>query len=324
MRTYKPDIARRAEIIPPLVDKKCEGLLHTDSKIPRISILLPTRKRPDMLLRMLSSLFDTAKHPEMLEVVVYIDDDDTSTLELGFSSWNVKRIVGPRQSMGKLNAACYAQSTGEVIILCNDDIIVRTKGWDMLIHRQIVRFPDEVYLLYPNDLYKGRRLAVFPILSRVTCDTIGDPFPADYRGAFIDVHVLDIFKQLQGRGHKRVVFLEDVVFEHMHYKLGKSVFDSTYRERNRFGDDRTFMLLINVRSWAAERLNALIEGVESTLSERLGSFRPAGGWFLRLTLNILSHGSSPLFWRLRLFAWLWLRFIYRNVKIYGRKILTTD
>lgn len=263
---------------------------------------------------MLNSMFSLADSPDDLEVIAYIDDDDTETLALDTSLWNVVTIVGPRETMGKLNAACYVRSRGNIIMLGNDDMIARTPGWDTRVRDEIGRFPDKIYLLYPNDLYKGSKVCTFPILSRVTCDTIGDPFPADYRGAFIDLHVMDIFKRLYGFGHQRIAYLDDVIFEHMHYRAGKSACDATYRERDRFGDDRAFLALHNARGWAVQRLKAIIDGTESTSQERLIASRPVGGWFLQLTWNILHASSSPLLWRLRLFFWMWLRFMYRNAK----------
>ncbi len=283
------------------------------SVAPLISVLLPTRKRPESLMRMLSSMFGTADEPTEIEVVVYIDDDDSFSQQLDFGIWNVKRVVGPRQTMGRLNSICYGQSTGEIVMLGNDDVIVQTRGWDTKIRIEHANFADEVYLMYPNDMHKGGKLSTFPIVSRLTCDTVGDPFPADYRGAFIDVHLMDIFKQLEGYGHRRVRYLEHIVFEHMHYKLGKSVFDETYRQRERFGDDYTFVVLNDARGWAVKRLHALIVGNESTPAERLKSSRPAGGWFLSLTWDFLQGGSSPMGWRLRVFVWLWLRFLYKKV-----------
>jgi len=115
-------------------------------------------------------------------------------------------------------------------------------------------------------------------------------------------------------GHKRIVYLDDVIFEHMHYRLGKSEFDATYRERDRFGDDRTFMALLEARLWAAKRLDALIAGCEVEIESRLQERRPPGGWFLHLAWDVLKGGSSPLLWRVRLFVWLCLRFGYKNLK----------
>ncbi len=263
---------------------------------------------------MLESVFVTTDQPELVDVAVYIDDDDEDTLHIDLGAYNVRRIVGPPQSMGTLNAACFAGTLGDIVILSNDDVIVRTKGWDTKIRTAAAEFPDQVYLFYPNDLFKGANLATFPILSRQTCDTIADPFPGEYRGAFIDVHIMDIFKQLKGAGHDRVVYLEDVVFEHMHYRLGKSEMDETYSNRDRFVDDKTFMALIGARQWAAQRLLALINGAYIDPDVLLDLLRPGAGWFFNLTWGVLFRGTSKPFWRLKLFIWLWLRFFYRHLK----------
>lgn len=281
---------------------------------PKISLLVPSRGRPKLLQGMLESVFATADEPEAVEVAVYIDDDDEETLPLDLSQFNVRRIVGPRQSMGTLNASCFAHSTGDIVMLCNDDVVVRTQGWDTRILEVISQFPDQIYLLYPNDLFKGREVASFPILSRLTCDAAADPFPGEYRGAFIDYHIMDIFKRLEGWGHSRTVYLDDVVFEHLHYRTGKTPFDKTYDQRDRFGDDHTFMALSSAREWAARRLKTIVEGEKPEVIERLAEARPVGGWFVLLSLNILSQGSSPVMWRMRLFFWLWARFIYRKAK----------
>jgi len=286
----------------------------TISATPLISVLVPTRGRTKLLTDMLASVFKMASNPGAVEVVIYIDDDDEETLALELPDYNITRIVGPRQSMGTLNAACFARSFGDIIMLGNDDIVVRTPGWDTKISQAAARFPDQVYLFYPNDLFKGATLATFPILSRVTCDAIADPFPGEYRGAFIDVHVMDIFKQVKGAGFDRIVYLEDVVFEHLHHRLGKSVMDKTYSERDRFVDDRTFMALVGARQWASQRLLALINDTHINPEERLESLRPVAGWFFSLTWGVLFRGTAKPLWRLRLFLWLWLRFFYRHFR----------
>jgi hypothetical protein len=66
----------------------------------------------------------------------------------------------------------------------------------------------------------------------------------------------------------------------MHYRAGKSEYEATYRERDRFGDDQTFLALNNARGWAVQRLKTIIDGTEATSQERLILSRPIGGWFL--------------------------------------------
>ncbi len=289
-----------------------------------ISLLVPTRDRPVQLMRMLDSAFQNVSRSGVLEVVLYVDDDDEVTQRLDLSKYNVRRLVGPRRSMGILNSACFAASTGDVIVLGNDDVIIQTKGWEQKILDEANSFPDAIFLLYPNDLFKGEKLASFPILSRKTCDEIADPFPGEYRGAFIDLHIMDVFRRLQGAGESRVKFLEDVVFEHLHFRAGKSDNDTTYDQRDRFGDDETFMALCGAREWAARRLLSVIRIARSETGgagskpsvprgEAADVLRPQTGWFISLSLQILRDGSAKLRWRVKLFFWLWARLLYRKL-----------
>ena len=106
---------------------------------------------------------------------------------------------------------------------------------------------------------------------------LGRPFPHEYRGAFIDYHLLDIFKRLERNGHQRLVYLEDVVFEHMHYRTGKGDYDEIYRKRRRFGDDETFLRLRNERSLAAQRLLSAITATPRRARPQPRHGRPGAG-----------------------------------------------
>ena len=281
----------------------------TEKEIVRLSVLVPTRGRPKRLVEMLNSLSETADHIEEVEVILYINDDDTDTLQLELNDWPIKRVIGSQESMGTLNTACLRESCGDIIILGNDDVIVRTMGWDSKISQAVSRFSEEVFLIYPNDLHKGPKFSTFPILSRRTCETIGSPFPSEYQGSFIDLHLFDIFKRLEGRGYPRIQYLEDVVFEHFNFRTGKAPIDDTYLRRQRFGDDHTFLMLNEVREQAAERLVGQIENGAASKPGN-NSFRPKQQGFISLNWSVLRDGTSPLRWRAWLYYWMWARKVY--------------
>ncbi len=74
------------------------------------------------------------------------------------------------------------------------------------------------------------------------------------------MHLLDIFRRLEKRGHRRIAYAEDIVFEHVHYRNNPDALDATYTDRPRFGDDLTFIELIEARRLEADRLFAHISG----------------------------------------------------------------
>jgi ABC-type polysaccharide/polyol phosphate transport system ATPase subunit len=261
----------------------------------RISVLLPTRGRPELLRRFLESVLARSERPDLVEVVVYADEDDQPSQRSEVEGLEVRTIVGPRVSMGQYNTACFEAARGDIVVLGNDDVVIQTRGWDRKLREMDATVDDRIYLAYPNDLFKGRDLSAFPILSRRTCHLLERPFPREYRGAFIDYHLLDIFKRLERRGHQRLIYLEDVVFEHMHYRTGKGDYDEIYRKRRRFGDDDTFLELRLERSAAALRLLAVVEGAPASSAATGTAPGPLSA--------LLFDGELPLSWRLRLFAW---------------------
>ena len=276
-----------------------------------ISLLLPTRGRPTLVERLFKSIVATAAQPERIEVILYVDDDDIGSHHLGSQDIRVARIIGPAMTMGGYNNACLQQARGDIIILANDDMVIRTPGWDQAVAEMDAGFPDKIYLAYANDLFKKRSFCTFPVLSRHTCELFVEPYPIAYRGAFIDVHVFDIFKRLQHAGFDRIRYLGDIVFEHLHYRTGKAVCDETYRRRGRFEDDPTFIAMAGARSAAAKRLLHALrkEPLPPFQRTECQEYVPSGTasavrYFSR---QLLFDKELPLRWR----GFLWYWFIGR-------------
>jgi hypothetical protein len=226
----------------------------------RISLLLPTRGRPDLVKRFLRSVVAESTRPDLIEVILCVDEDDVESHGIVFDGLALKLVIVPRQTMGAYNSICLEHASGDIMIAANDDIVVRTRGWDEKVRELDARHPDGVYLGYANDLFKGRKMSTFPILSQQTCQLLAEPYPLIYKGAFLDTHLMDIFRRLEKRGYERMAYAEDIVFEHVHYRNNPEALDATYRDRSRFGDDLTFIGLVEARRLEADRLSAHITG----------------------------------------------------------------
>jgi hypothetical protein len=289
---------------------------------PTISLLLPTRGRPALVARLFESIRTKGKRLDRVQIVLYIDDDDVDSHGLDDKALRITKIIGPRMSMGAYNSACLAKAEGDIAVLINDDMVIRTDCWDEMVRELDDRFPDKIYLGYGNDLFKGSSLCAFPILSRRCCDILVDPFPSAYQGAFIDYHLLDIFKRLQKAGHDRIVYLEDLVFEHMHYRSGKGKLDATYTARRRFGDDDAFLRLRDARSSAAA---ALIRSInpraadQNKISMTAATANPQAGLFRATLLD----QELPWRWAVRLHIWflarITVRWILERKNIHGQR-----
>lgn len=275
--------------------------------IPTISLLLPSRGRPKLVERLFASIIKTTTNLADIEVVLNLDSDDPGSHYLDSQDFQITKIIKNQPSMGAYNVACLAKSQGRIIILINDDLIFKTYGWDEKVIAMDARFSDKIYLAYANDLFKTAWCS-FPILSRRICQELVNPYPIEYKGAFIDTHLYDVFKRLDKKGHNRICYLDDVVFEHLHYRSGKAPIDDTYKKRGRFDDDAAFVQLAAIRQVSAERLSAILNceiNIPNIDVDNKVKYKPKGLFdaVIRLTRQFLLNGKLPFRWRF--FLWYW-------------------
>ena len=185
---------------------------------PALSLIIPTRKRPAQLHRLLTSLADTTTYPQAVEILLVVDADDPDSAPAAFAPLLLKRvIVPPGLTMGALNLAGYHASSGDYLMLLNDDVVARTRDWDQHVLGCFHRFPDGIALVHTNDTVFSRELCVFPLVSRIFCELAGGICPPDYTRYRIDDHIHDVFKLLAILDEPRVVYLPEVIFEHDHF-----------------------------------------------------------------------------------------------------------
>lgn len=285
----------------------------------KISLLLPTRGRLALVDRLFQSLVEQTEDLEALEIILYIDEDDAASHSIHHDKLHLIKIIGPRTTMGACNTACLKLAKGEIVVLMNDDMVARSRGWDRKLCELHNSVKDGIYLAHANDLYMREKLSIIPILPKKTCEILIDPYPEQYPGGFIDYHLFDIFKRLAQKGHNRVFFQEDVVFEHLHHRMGKSEYDETYQRRGRIDlGDEVFIGLHQMRQVATERLEAAIEGMPLPTPKTGGLVEHfAGGFMLtcmKFANTFLLDENLPLGWRIYLFAVFTKRDLVRRVQ----------
>jgi GT2 family glycosyltransferase len=186
-------------------------------KVIMMSFLMPTRGRPDLISRFLQSVVDTTCNLDELEIVLCIDDDDNLSKGIEDNRLSLKKvIVSKGLNMGELYRECFRASSGAYVMLINDDVILRTRNWDKTITSIFRTYQDEIALLHVNDLLFREKRCTLPLLSRRACDAIGI-CPAEYKRYRIDDHIWDTYCMLAHLGHKRIIYLPDVIFQHDNY-----------------------------------------------------------------------------------------------------------
>lgn len=126
--------------------------------LPRASIIIPTRNRPELLRVALDSLLKNTDYPDFEIVMVDHDSDDSDALDflqqLAANESRVSHVkINGEFNWSAMNNLGVKHSSGEVLVFLNNDICITEKGWLTEMVRQALR-PDVgavgACLLYPN------------------------------------------------------------------------------------------------------------------------------------------------------------------------------
>lgn len=172
----------------------------------RISVLLPTRKRGQVLVNSVKGLVEKSAHPDHLEIMFGIDVDDEGTLKViqndlapFLQEHGVEARATQFQPMGYAQLHEYVNtlasaSTGEWLFFWNDDAIMESKDWD----EEIRSHDGEFKLFGPTDNHNGHPYAIFPIVPRdwfICLDHLSQNAQNDAWLSHI-AYMLDIFERL--------------------------------------------------------------------------------------------------------------------------------
>lgn len=190
-----------------------------------ISILIPTRNRPENVRKVVDSIMSNASAGGLVEVLFYVDQDDFSFPD-DILSENVKKIVGPRLWLSVLQNILYSHASGEIIMYAGDDVEFRTKGWDHIVRQKFLEIDDRIGLVFGNDLGSyGSAIALHGFLHRNWVNAVG-VWVAPGRGSLYDFWITEVARELG-----RIFYLENLIIAHIHYRQGeaKATFDETYK-----------------------------------------------------------------------------------------------
>ena len=211
-----------------------------------ISILTPTRQRVNRLSEFVMSVYQHTEEKNRVEMLMYVDrDDPTKEQYLDFmlhcksefpDFLKVHIVFDEPKSVSKSWNDLYARSTGDIIIMGNDDLLYRTPSWDKMVEVESNIFKDDIYCMWMDDRINRENHCAFPIVSRKWCETLGYFTPGVFYFGYNDTWVFDIAKRVG-----RCRFLGGVVAEHMHFTQGKAPTDATY-QRNRMSSHNHYKM----------------------------------------------------------------------------------
>lgn len=160
----------------------------------RVSLLVPTRKRPEYLKAFLDSYNATASDRDDSEIVFRVDFDDLESLKM-LTEYDWPVIVGPRrqgyQSLPSFYNEMVRLATGDILICCNDDVIIETPGWAQLVIEAANKYPDGIFNIGVSTVRLEENY-VFSCVSRKLVDRLG--FINDERLVYSDIFLMDVAK----------------------------------------------------------------------------------------------------------------------------------
>jgi glycosyl transferase/beta-hydroxylase protein BlmF len=203
-----------------------------------LSLLCPTRGRPHNVRTFVHSVRATAAVPGRIELLFYVDDDDPALAAYARCFERLKRgwpalarcelVVGPPMSVSKSWNVLAERSSGDLLMMANDDQIYVDYAWDLTLDRACEAFPDEIVCMYfDNKRYdneiEGLPRGDFPIVTRKWYDVLGQFTPGIFEFSCNELWILDLARRI-GRTH----VIPGVLVDHLHYDAYKSPLDETY------------------------------------------------------------------------------------------------
>jgi hypothetical protein len=173
-----------------------------------ISVLVPTRGRPDQVRALIRSYEATCGDPRICQLLFRADLDDQPTIDL-LQRGPHKYLIGPRlngyRSLPQFFQELYALAGGDLVMCGNDDMIFCTPDWPTKILAVANQFPDGVFNLGVSTFNEGH--LPFSIISRAAVEAMGHV--QDPRIFWGDIYLRDVMAAFG-----RVIMVPDVRVDH--------------------------------------------------------------------------------------------------------------
>lgn len=155
---------------------------------PKISILLPTRKRTEAVVKSVGSLLANAADTSRIEILIAYDNDDAESRQFFEETWfpflsqtQATSRVFETERFGYLRLYKYVnflaeQASGDWIMFWNDDALMLTENWD----EEIVKNDGWFGLLRMPCVTMNHPFALFPIVPREWVDFFGMVSPVNH------------------------------------------------------------------------------------------------------------------------------------------------
>ena len=225
-----------------------------------ISLLVPTRNRPDKVQRFLESAHQNAGGE--FEAIFYMDEDDPSIKATSEVCVEHKAtfIIGERIVLSAMWNRCADLAVGDILGHMGDDIVFRSPDWVPTVRAPFDASEDKILFVHGNDGFHNERFGTHGFIHRRWMEAVHYFVPPYFSSDWNDDWLNRVANALDRRVH-----LPNLFTEHLHYVFGLAERDSTYAEREeRGGRDNVMALyfsdeMVQKRAEDVEKLRAVID-----------------------------------------------------------------
>lgn len=190
-----------------------------------ISLLCPTRGRPQQALDLYNSFINTQKFKN--ELLFCLQEEDP-LLEEYIKVFKYNEIMSYFIMKSMPTTYIWNQlakiAKGDLLMLIGDDVVIKTNHWDQIINESIKKYDDHIFVITVDDGRDNQTVPMrcpHPIVHKKWIDTLGFFVPPFFSHRFIDSYIRQLAIKLG-----RFIELKSIVFEHkkflyIHDQTGK-------------------------------------------------------------------------------------------------------
>ena len=192
----------------------------------KLLVMVPSRGRPKMLEKFVTSLYNTKATPDNgVDLVVYLNEDDPRRYEYGCYE---KTLIGKRLYLAEAYNYLFKEYPDyEYYSLLNDDHYCITPRWDDVLISIIESCGKGWGIACCEDKLTDWNKFQHPsgmVISGNIPRTLGYMVWPKIQHIGIDCYFMSLLK-----GIERLYRLSDVVIEHRHWLNGKALLDENYK-----------------------------------------------------------------------------------------------